>query len=62
MDITAVLGAGKYRTGEAAEWRQGDWDGDGAFDQLDIVAALQTGNYLQGPYVAVDAVFSEPRR
>ncbi len=47
---------------------EGDWNSDGIFDQLDIVAALQTGNYLQGPYASlaksardaeVDAVFDE---
>jgi hypothetical protein len=26
--------------------------GDGVFDQFDIIAALQMGNYLQGPYAA----------
>ncbi len=38
------------------------------FDQIDIAVALQTGNYLQGPYASlakshrdadVDAVFDE---
>ncbi len=47
---------------------EGDWNGDGLFNQLDIIAALQTGNYLQGPYASlaksdrdadVDAVFEE---
>ncbi len=59
---------GKYNTGEPATFEQGDWNNDGVFDQLDIVAALQTGNYLQGPYASlaksdrdaeVDAVFDE---
>ncbi len=40
----------------------------GLINQLDIIAALQTGNYLQGPYASlaksdrdadVDAVFDE---
>ena len=31
--------------GEPADWSEGDWNGDGVFDQLDIVAALRTGNY-----------------
>ena len=30
---------------------EGDWNADGVFDQEDIVAALATGNYLQGPYI-----------
>ena len=58
-----MLEAAKYRTGEAAEWRQGDWNGDGVFDQLDIVAALQTGNYVLGPDTGgeypLDALFAE---
>jgi hypothetical protein len=29
------------------------------FDQADIAAALQTGNYLQGPYAAVDAAITD---
>ena len=33
------------------------------FDQLDLVAALQTGNYLKGPYAAraADEVFAAIR-
>jgi hypothetical protein len=53
-------------TGEPATWGDGDWNGapagnqgnplagDGLFNQLDIVAAQQTGIYLSGgPYAAV---------
>ena len=45
-----------------------DGPGNSVFNQLDIIAALQTGNYLQGPYASlaksardaeVDAVFDE---
>lgn len=65
QDIVQVLQAGKYLTGEAATWGEGDWDGgpggypgkpppgDSIFDQQDIVAALQTGNYLNGSYAAM---------
>ena len=28
-------------------------------DPLDIIAALQTGNYLRGPYAAADSLFAE---
>ncbi len=47
---------------------EGDWNRDGVFNQLDLIAALQTGNYLQGPYASlaesariadVDVVFDE---
>ncbi len=40
-----------------ATFEQGDWNRDGVFNQLDLIAALQTGNYLQGPY-AVDSDFA----
>ncbi len=51
-----------------ATFEQGDWNGDGLFNQADIVAALQTGNYLQRSFASlarsdrdaeVDAVFDE---
>ena len=62
LDIVAVLSAGKYRTAAPATWGEGDWNGapggcvdfpptgDGVFDQFDIIAAQQTGNYLMGAY------------
>jgi hypothetical protein len=53
-----VLQTAKYLTGQPATCEEGDWNGDGVFDQSDIVAALQTGNFRQGPYAAVDAVFA----
>ena len=66
VDLIRVLEAGKYLTGEAATWGEGDWlgsggnveilpVGDGVFDQLDIVAALQSANYLRGPYASLAA-------
>ena len=51
-DIVMVATARKYGTGQSATWEEGDWNNDGVFDQLDVLAALQTGNYLQGPYAA----------
>ena len=65
LDLVKVQIAGKYLTGAAATWGDGDWDGapggspgsppagNGTFDQLDIIAALNSGNYLTGPYAAV---------
>ena len=38
-----VLQAAKYLASVPATFEEGDWDSDGVFDQLDIVAALQTG-------------------
>ena len=37
---------------EPATWSEGDWNGDGCFSQSDAIAALATGNYMQGPYAA----------
>ena len=57
--------AAKYLSGEAATWGEGDWNaapgggqgnppaGNGLFDQIDIIAALSNGLYLNGPYAAV---------
>ena len=68
LDLGLVSQAGKYLTGQAASWAQGDWNGapggepgsppsgDGIFDQQDVIAALRTGLYLTGPYAGVGAV------
>ena len=65
LDLVQVQIAAKYLTGQAATWGEGDWDGapggapgsppagNGLFDQLDIIAALSSGNYLNGPYAAI---------
>ena len=65
LDLVKVQIAGKYLTGNAATWGEGDWDGapggepgsppagNGFFDQLDIIGALNAGTYLTGPYAAV---------
>jgi hypothetical protein len=52
LDLVDVLRGRKYGTGEPASWAEGDWSGDGVADQRDVIAALRTGNYLQGPYAA----------
>jgi hypothetical protein len=65
FDLIQVQVAGKYRTGEPATWGEGDWngapggfagsppEGDGQFNQIDIIAALNAGKYLLGKYVAL---------
>ena len=65
LDLVQVQVAAKYLTGAAATWGDGDWDaapggavgsppqGDGLFSQADIIAALNGGWYLQGPYAAI---------
>ena len=41
----------------SAAWYKGDWNADFRFNQHDIAAARQKGNYLRGPYV--DAAVAE---
>ena len=65
LDLVRVSVAGKYLTGQAATWGEGDWNtapggeqgnpptGDGQFNQLDIIAALNANIYLSGPYAAI---------
>ncbi len=67
LDLVQVQIANKYLTGQAATWGEGDWDaapggepgsppaGDGLFNQLDIIAALNSGVYLTGPYGAIQS-------
>ena len=61
FDLVRVLAAGKYFTGQAATWGEGDWDGgpgeqgdppigDLEFNQLDVVNAIRSGIYLSGKY------------
>jgi hypothetical protein len=49
-DITEVLSAGKYETGQRATYAEGDWDRDGWFSFRDVLLALASGIYDQGPY------------
>jgi hypothetical protein len=42
LDIQSVLQAGKYATGEPADWSEGNWNGDEVFDQKDLIIALQS--------------------
>ena len=65
LDLVKVQIANKYLSGTPATWGEGDWNGapggkqgsppggDGEFNQLDIIAALNAGVYLTGPYAAL---------
>jgi hypothetical protein len=55
-DFVKVFQDGKYETGQAATWAQGDWSGDGLFNSSDFVVAFQAGGYEKGPRPAVNAV------
>jgi hypothetical protein len=65
LDLVQVQVAGKYLTGQAATWGEGDWNGapggskgnpppgNGRFDQWDIIAALASNRYRTGAHAAV---------
>lgn len=39
-DVQSVLDGGKFESGQPADWSEGDWNGDTAFDQQDLVSAV----------------------
>ncbi|MDG2383075.1 MAG: PEP-CTERM sorting domain-containing protein [Pirellulaceae bacterium] len=47
-DLVTVFSFAKYETGEAATWKQGDWDGDQTFDSGDLVTAFGNAGYNAG--------------
>ena len=53
LDLVLTLQSSKYRTGEVASWKDGDWTDDLFFDQSDLIDALAEGLYLKGPYAAL---------
>ena len=44
-DINQLIQAGKYLSGDPATFEEGDFTGDGVFNQLDIVMALSAGTF-----------------
>ena len=55
-DLVVVFAGGKFETGEAAGWADGDWDGNGVFNSSDFVAAFSGGGYERGQKPATAAV------
>ena len=53
-DLVRVFRAGKFETGQPADWNEGDFDGDGLFGTGDLVAAFQAGGF--DPNAAVNPV------
>jgi fibronectin-binding autotransporter adhesin len=51
LDAANLLSAGKYGSGEPANWSQGDFTYDGVVDILDVGDFLATGLYNTGPYL-----------
>lgn len=72
IDIIQIAQAGKYLAGLRATWGEGDWDGapggipglpppgNGFFDQVDLVSALQGDLYLASPNAADAKSIPEP--
>ena len=48
-----MLAAGHYLSDQRTVWGEGDWNNDGLFNQLDIVAAQQVAIYLTGSYAGL---------
>lgn len=53
-DLITVFQAGKYETGELADWSAGDWNADRQFNSSDLVAAIiAASGYCPGPRLSV---------
>ena len=53
-DMVTIFQAGKYETGNVANWYEGDFSGDFLVTSADLVVALQTGLYnVHGQTIAV---------
>lgn len=50
IDAADVLARGKFDSGQAADWYEGDFDYDGLVDILDAAGFVSTGLYDTGPY------------
>ncbi len=59
-DFVAVFVEGKYETGEAAGWAQGDWNADLVFDSGDFVSAFVDGGYEIGEFPGAVQAVPEP--
>jgi hypothetical protein len=59
-DLVIVFTAGKYETGQAAGWSDGDWDGNLTFGSGDLVVAFADGGFETGPRAASASAVPEP--
>lgn len=51
QDVAALIAAGKYDTGLAADWNEGDNNHDGVVDVTDVTMLLGAGLYNAGSYL-----------
>ena len=59
-DLVTIFTAGKFETGEAATWAEGDWDGDKLFGTGDLVFAFSAGGFELGPQEGAASAVPEP--
>ena len=50
FDLVSINSSGKYGTGTAAVWSQGDFNYDGVTNVFDLVSINSAGVYGQGSY------------
>jgi hypothetical protein len=55
LDVSAMLAAGRFNTGDATTWAEGDTNYDGLIDVLDIGDVLASGHFNAGPYIPLPA-------
>jgi len=58
LDIGDILSAGKFNTGETANWQQGDTNYDNEFDIVDLADILGTNLFNQGTYLTQSSASS----
>ena len=51
FDLVAINSSGKYGTGTASVWSQGDFNYDGVTNVFDLVGINTAGTYGQGNYL-----------
>ncbi len=56
FDLVGINGAGRYGTGGAADWSQGDFNYDGMTNVFDLVAVGGAAVYGQGGYLPAGSV------
>ncbi|MFM1904292.1 MAG: hypothetical protein RLZZ440_2192 [Planctomycetota bacterium] len=58
FDLVSINGAGRYGSGQSADWSQGDFNYDGVTNVFDLVGINTATAYGQGSYLPVAAAAS----
>ena len=56
LDVSALLAADRFNSGNAASWSEGDFNADGSFDILDVGELINANVFDRGPYEAAGSV------